>query len=300
MRHECRSCVMGVDHEFTVNGLPESQVYKVLGFPLQYGKERPLSLARALSLEDPLHLMKPCQLQEHSHAAISGTRSRGPWTASIGAAPMTSPASRSQNLQARRLAATASAPAQAAPRISTVSTAGTSREDPAGRSGAMVTAASVRPGDDMIRRPADSPGTWTDTPPARWSSSTVSSYQQASRTVMASPPASASALSCATPPTLLRGLGGANRCHSDPWAGNPFPFRGLPSCCVAGIAMRLSNTAHTKNQNGTNVVTCTLHQSPSLLSSCCAYSTCSALCWLHCCVLRVLLQRFHRVLLQRF
>ena len=50
MRHECRSCVMGVDHEFTVNGLPESQVYKVLGFPLQYGKELPLSLARARSL----------------------------------------------------------------------------------------------------------------------------------------------------------------------------------------------------------------------------------------------------------
>ena len=110
MRHECRSCVMGVDHEFTVNGSPESQVYKVLGFPLQYGKERPLSLARALSLEDPLHLMKPCQLQEHSHAAISGTRSRGLWTASIGAAPMTSPASRSQNLQARRLASNSQCP----------------------------------------------------------------------------------------------------------------------------------------------------------------------------------------------
>ena len=76
--------------------------------------------------------------------------------------------------------------------------------------------------------------------------------------------------------------------------------RPLPSCCVAGIAMRFSNTAHTKNQNGTNVVTRTLHQSPSLLSSCFAYSTCSALCWLHCCVLRVLLHRFHRVLLQRF
>ena len=121
--------------------------------------------------------------------------------------------------------ATASAPAQAAPRISTVSPAGTSREDPAGRSGAIVTAASVRPGDDMIRRPADSPGTWIDTPPARWSSSTVSSYQQASRTVMASPPASAPALSCATPPALLRGFGGANRCHSDPWASSPFPFR---------------------------------------------------------------------------
>ena len=44
---------MGVDHEFTVNGLPESQVYKVLGFPLQYGKERPLSLARALSRGPP-------------------------------------------------------------------------------------------------------------------------------------------------------------------------------------------------------------------------------------------------------
>ena len=54
--------------------------------------------------------MKPSQLQEHSHAAISGTRSRGPWTASIGAAPMTSPASRSQNLQARRLASNSQCP----------------------------------------------------------------------------------------------------------------------------------------------------------------------------------------------